>query len=251
MPGPAVLANWQYFRFGIVVTGRGEELFLAELFRSLTVRGNCRFEVIARILQLRPITSPKRFLQMTGTGKQLTNRDEELGLVARRYLASHANAFVILVDDLEYDWREQIRPVYDRYRTALTAMTGKQSSRTSVHFFVYMLEAYYFADTTAVNAVLDTTLTDHNGDVEEIRHPKQDLKVCALHFDEIDHGREIVRRLNLPQVLSSPRTCRALRSLVGWCCRAMALPFTDEFQLLHGEFHAVTSPQLDELPLSP
>ena len=49
----------------------------------------------------------------------------------------------------------------------------------SVHFLVNMLEAYYFAHAAATNGVLGTELEDFEGDVESIRHPKNDLKKPA------------------------------------------------------------------------
>ena len=46
-----------------------------------------------------------------------------------------------------------------------------------------MLEAYYFADAQAINAVLETSLPDREGDVETIRNPKSNLRAeCILGF---------------------------------------------------------------------
>ena len=76
-----------------------------------------------------------------------------------------------------------------------------------------MLEAYYFADATAVNSVLGTDLEDFDGDVETIPHPKNMLKriVAALgpdrSFDEVVDGRAIVQQLDVVKVLSRPETC--------------------------------------------
>ena len=61
--------------------------------------------------------------------------------------------------------------------------------KVAVHFLVNMLEAYYFADSKAVNGVLGTDLEDFEGDVETIRHPKNDLKRRHAPFDEKEHGR--------------------------------------------------------------
>lgn len=247
MPDSVSATTWPYYHFGILVTGIGEEQFAAKLFRPLTRAGNCHFEVIARIPQLRPITSPKRILKMVGTGQKLTTLDENIGLKARRYLASHATSFVILVDDLEHEWRERTQAVYDRYRAALDTMLGRERRRAAVHFFVFMLEAYYFANTAAMNSILGTALLDHDGDVEEIRQPKSDIKAVAAHFDEVADGDRIVEMLDLAHVLRRPETCRALRTLIAWCARAMTQTFTDEFQLSNGTFHDVTLPQIRAL----
>ncbi len=46
-----------------------------------------------------------------------------------------------------------------------------------------MIEAYYFADSHAINRalVLGTPLQDHSGDVEKIPHPKNELNKIQ-HF---------------------------------------------------------------------
>ena len=122
---------------------------------------------------------------MTGSGKTIPDRDaQDIGIPAREFLSSETN-FVILVDDLEADRAGEIRQIFDRYRLALdTILQPDQARRASVHFFVNMLEAYYFADARAVNAVLETELEDCEGDVETIRHPKNELKVLYQGFDE-------------------------------------------------------------------
>ena len=48
-----------------------------------------------------------------------------------------------------------MQEVFGRYRAALdTVLSEDQARRAAVHFFVNMLEAYYFADTRAVNSML-------------------------------------------------------------------------------------------------
>ncbi len=76
-----------------------------------------------------------------------------------------------------------------------------------------MLEAYYFADVKAVNAALglDPPLEDFTGDVETIRHPKNELKRLYPAFDEIDDGGKILDRLDVEYILSRPATCAWLR----------------------------------------
>ena len=165
--------QWKFFKFGLIVTGKGEEDFLPKLFRSLAATQRCSFQVIRRIGQRSPITSRTKKLKMVGAGKTIPNRDEaEMGLPARRYLAEQ-DTFVILVDDLEANRAPHAAEIFRRYRKALDAiLLGPQESRASVHFLVNMLEAYYFADTNAINEVLGTNLLDYEGDVETIRHPK-------------------------------------------------------------------------------
>ena len=110
---------------------------------------------------------------MLGSGKRIPDRDaENVGLPARSFLSSD-DRYVLLIDDLEAKRAGNIQQVFDRYRRALDAsLTENQTHRASVHFLVNMLEACYFADTQAVNAVLGTNLVDLEGDVETIRNPK-------------------------------------------------------------------------------
>jgi len=239
--------EWKFFKFGLIVTGKGEEAFLPDLFRSLAATGHCSFQVIRRIGQRSPITSPKRRLQMVGTGQLIPDKDaEEIGLPARRYLTSLAT-FVILVDDLEADRMSGAQAIFQRYRDALNQILGERRHRASVHFLVNMLEAYYFADANAINAVLGTNLEDYEGDVETIPHPKKDLKMLCANFDEIEHGKAIVAELNVQHVLSRPETCASLRTLFGWCSKAIEQTPTDEFELVRGSYNEVTKKQVDEL----
>ncbi len=239
--------DWKFTTFGLFVTGQGEKEFLPVLFRSLTESGNCTFKVLRRIPQLSPITSKKRILRMVGTGKSIPNSDEEkIGLPARRFLEKEDDRFLILIDDLEHDRRDNHEAIFDRYSKIFdTFLTADARPRSSVHFFVNMLEAYYFADTTAVNTVLETELQDSEGDVEAIRHPKNDLKkLQGVSFDEKAHGSEIVKLLNLERILSNATTCRSLRSLIKWCVAAMSEPYSNRFMLLSGQCCTVTEPQI-------
>lgn len=240
--------EWTFFKFGLIVTGRGEEEFLPDFFQSLAATGRCSFQVIRRIGQRSPITSEKRLLKMVGTGKKIPDKDAwEIGFPARGYLTGEAT-FVILVDDLEAGRASRATEVYRRYREALdTILSESQRRRASVHFFVNMLEAYYFADAKAINAVLGTSLEDYQEDVETIRHPKNVLKRHHSDFDEVEHGRAIVAKLDIPHVLSRPETCAALRTLVGWCSRAIGQTPGDRFQLVRGSYSELTKRQIDEL----
>jgi hypothetical protein len=185
---------------------------------------------------------------MVRTGQLITSRDEnEIGLTARRCLQTKPNSFVLLVDDLEGDRASQIVDVFGRYRDVLDRMLGPLRHRASVHFLVNMLEAYFFADARAVNEVLDLGWQDYAEDVETIRHPKNDFKNSFRGYDEIEHGRQILARLDVPRVLSRPETCASLRTMFAWCARALGEPQTDLFQLVQGRYNPVTRPQIDRL----
>lgn len=238
--------SWKQRSFALLVTGKGEAAFLDRLFRSLMAGGDCRFCVARKVEQLTPRTSAPKRLAPPG-GKALTSRDEETALAARKCLASGFD-YVILVDDLESDRRAFAAEVSLRYRTAFDHILEGQKHRASVHFLANMLEAYYWADAKAVNAVLGTDWADHDGDVEAIRHPKNDLKARSPGFDEIEHGRPIVNGLDLRHVLSHPDRCASLRTLIGWCWRALGRAPGDEYRLADGSYFDVTRGQIDLLP---
>jgi hypothetical protein len=245
---------WKIHRFGLLVTGKGERQFLDRLFRSLcermasTGRGGCEFRTLAKIEQLRPRTSTKYRLTVPGQKQKIPTRDEDFSLKARGFLQGGGD-FVILIDDLEVDHRANAGAVYDRYREAFDRIIPESMrTRVSVHFLVNMLEAYYFANSQAINAVMGTDWKDHDGDVETIGHPKGDLKAQLENFDEIEHGRLIIQRLDVPHILSNPETCASLRTLFGWCWRALGLQPSEYYQLEKGRFFDVTMPQIDKLP---
>lgn len=208
---------------------------------------HCSFEVLRRIGQRSPITSPKRKLTIGKGGKTITDKDEEeFGLTARRHLLK-PGTFVLLVDDLEGDRAAQVQGVFQRYRDVLDRMLGPYKARASVHFLVNMLEAYFFADAQAINAVLETSLSDYEGDVETIRHPKRELKNLKAGYREIEDGREILKRLDVSKVLSRVETCAALRTTFAWCSKALGEAPAAMFRLVDGAYHPVTRPQLDAL----
>jgi hypothetical protein len=248
MSEPAQAPSWRFRKFGLIVTGTGERDFLPRLFHALTAFG-CGFRVIAKVGQRSPITSSKRTRKMVGTGKTIPDKDAtEIGIPARKWLEA-SDTHLLLIDDLEHDRRGRERAVFDRYRGALDTMlvTQAQRRRASVHFLVNMLEAYYFADAAAINAVLGTTLSDWVGDVEDIRHPKNDLKALPGAFDEVKHGKAILGILNVEHVLDDRATCGSLRVLFAWCIGAMGPRCGDRFRLESGVHDVVTGPQLAQV----
>lgn len=237
----------RFFKIGLIVTGKGERSFMPTFLSALTHSGRCTFKVLSKIVQLSPVTSQKRKLNMVGTGKKIPDKDAaKIGIEARIWLNESDNNLVLLIDDMEYDRRKSKQAVYDRYRYALDTMLLSQNhrDRASVHFLVNMLEAYYFADTSAVNAVLGTSLSDCEGDVEDIRHPKNDLKDLCHGFDEVKHGESIVKKLDLEHVLDNPKTCGSLRVLITWCQKSMGIEPDSRFRLDNGVHADVTSVQL-------
>ncbi|MEM9906005.1 MAG: hypothetical protein AAF921_13380 [Cyanobacteria bacterium P01_D01_bin.44] len=211
-----------FFKFGLLVTGETEEEHISKLFKPLAALGICSFEVIRRLDQRSPVTSPKRQLKMVGNGKIIPDKDaQDIGFPARNYLAQNPCSYVILIDDLEHDRRGIAAQIFDRYRQALDIILLSNKARASVHFLVNMLEAYYFANASAINSVLGTSLSDYEGDVETIRHPKNDLKGISSGFDEKYHGGQILDCLDVTHALSRPDTCSSLRTLFLWCLNAL------------------------------
>jgi hypothetical protein len=210
--------------FGLIVTGEAEAEFLPQFFRSLMNRAGCTFRVLRKTGQRPPISEGRR-LKMVGRGQAILPKDEEeIGLEARRFLRNRPCNFVILIDDLEYDRRPVLAQVFNRYRAVLdTMLLPEEKLRAAVHFLANMLEAYYFADSQAVNQALGAIVLSANssGDVEEIRHPKADVKRLHPGFDEKADGAKIVSALDLDRVLDTPETCAFLRSLFGWCVRQL------------------------------
>jgi hypothetical protein len=236
--------GWRFVHLGLIVTGEGERTILPKLLRALTADRTCTFQVLGRTGQRKP-RGERRELAMVRSGKTIPDKDAtEIGLPARQWLAGQPDRFLLLVDDLEWERRESIQGVFDRYRIALDAMLQEPDRpRAAVHFLVMMLEAYYFADAQALNGVLGLQLADYARDVEAIRHPKADLRDLIPGFDEVRDGLRVAERLDLRHVLSRPDTCASLRTLVAWCVRAKG-GTTDEFCLADGAMNPVTAPQL-------
>lgn len=247
-------ATWRFVKFGLVVTGQGESDFLSELFRGIAASGRCHFRVIHTVGQRVPI-SEKQQRAYREHGKIIPDRDAEIGAKIRRWLVDSSDHSAIWIDDLESSERSAAAEKFARLRKTAEEMLSRmpeQLKRFSVHFLVNMLEAYYFAQTEAVNAVLGTDLHDHAGDCENIVHPKNELKRLAnqagVAFDERSNGAEIVPKLDLDHILSNPQTCRALRTLVAWCWQAIGEPRSDKFRLADGVYWDITAAQLSDLP---
>ena len=185
---------------------------------------------------------------MIGSGKTIPDKDaEDIGFPARAFLASETD-FVILVDDLEAGRSGEGPRIFDRYRLALdTILRPNQIRRASVHFLVNMLEAYYFADARAVKAMLGVELEDYEGDVETIRHPKNELRGLYRGFDEMEHGCRILETLSACHILSRRDTCSSLRTMFAWICKVIGEPEGETYQLLEGRYNDVTRDQLRTL----
>ncbi len=210
-------------RVGLIVTGRGEEQFIHDLFnRALRRKANCLFSVVGRVPQLSPPTSPRKRIKTTGASREEESWDERIGLMAHGFLRRYPDSLVILLDDMEHDRRSGIDGVFARYRDALNSVLAPPAMThlAAVHFLKNMLEAYYLAHATAVNTVAGAVVlrADHPDDVENIRDPKADLsRLWPRKFREIEDGSKIVRALDLAHVLARPEECCWLRSIVAWC----------------------------------
>ena len=245
--------QYAYFHFGLIVTGDTEREHLPRLFRSLMATGNCTFEVIRKIEQRSPTTSRRRRPPVVGTDQMIERKDElEIGLPALGYVRRSGGHFVLLIDDLEYDRRNQAQQVFYRYRTALDTVLNTLKHRASVHFLVNMLEAYYFADVRAIKTVLGNSLADYEGDVETIRNPKSDLRQMHPSFEAIDDDGEILNWIDIEHVLSRPDTCASLRTLFAWCVKVLetysdhdCAVFYDKYRLHDGKLCEITETQLD------
>ena len=242
-----------YFHFGVIVTGDTEREHLPKLFRSLMASKICHFEVIRKIDQRSPKTSTGQNRTVVGTDQMIERKDElEIGLPARGYVNRSRCHFVLLIDDLEYSRRDQALEVFNLYRTVLDTILNDLKHQASVHFLVNMLEAYYFADAQAINVVLETSLSDYEGDVETIRNPKSDLRQVHPSFGEIDDGGRILDQIDIEHVLSRPDACASLRTLFAWCVKVLekysdndCADFYDKYKLRDGELSEITGTQLD------
>ena len=242
-----------YFHFGVIVTGDTEREHLPKLFRSLMASKICHFEVIRKIDQRSPKTSTGQNRTVVGTDQMIERKDElEIGLPARGYVNRSRCHFVLLIDDLEYSRRDQALEVFNLYQTVLDTVLNSLKHRASVHFLVNMLEAYYFADAQAINAFLETSLPDYEGDVETIRNPKSDLRAEYQGFSEIDDGGRILDQIDIEHVLSRPDACASLRTLFAWCVKVLekysdydCADFYDKYKLNDGKLSEITRTQLD------
>ena len=244
-----------YFHFGLIVTGETEQEHLPKLFKSLMATGICHFEFIRKIEQRSPKTSSAQNPTVVGVNQAIETKDElDIGLPALGYVRRSGCHFVLLIDDLEYDRRNQVQQIFDRYRTAFDTVLATLKHHASVHFLVYMLEAYYFANEQAVNDVLGTSLPDHEDDVETIRNPKSNLRELYPSFKEIEDGGKILDQINIEHVLSHPDTCASLRTMFAWCVKVLetysdhdCTGFYDNYRLHEGKLSEITRTQLDNL----
>ncbi len=247
-----------YLYFGLLVTGKGEQKHLPLLFRALEESGIAHFRVIRKIDQLSASTSPNRQAHVVGTSKRIPSKDiERIAYPARKFLQENPCGFILLIDDMEHDRRPQAQAIFARYQQTLTqVLDDRQKLRAAVHFLVNMLEAYFFADARAVNQVLDCAppLEDYPGDVEQIRHPKGDLKRRCKGYSETKTMGDILARLDVAHILARPDTCASLRTIFDWCICQMDAYAPDfyhaslddlrrRFHIHDGVLHPVTRDQ--------
>ncbi len=258
--------TWRFVKFGLVVTGDGERDCLTDLFRPIMATGKCNFSVILQTGQRNPF-SEKKALEYRLKGKLIPNKDENIVLQIRRWVSEDEAHSAIWLDDLESAQRPNAAAKYQRLRTAFDTMVSQVpllKRRFAVHFLVNMLEAYYFADVAALNILniqsdpsrppANFSLSNHDGDCENLRHPKNELKRMAwdlasgCSFDEKAHAAPVLQCLDVDRVLGNPRTCRALRTLVAWCWETLGEERTERFQLRDGAYWNVTAGQLRHRP---
>jgi hypothetical protein len=248
--------DWKFIKFGLIVTGKGEREFAPSLFRAITDSGKCTFVVIRQAGQRAPV-SQRTQLAYNKTGRQIPDKDAEIGADARRWLFNDPANRLIWIDDLEASQRDTAQSKYQRMRNAVDTMLNPHPEvkvRFSVHFFVNMIEAYYFASIETVNQALGLSLELRNDDCENIRHPKDKLKSAVKQlgqnqsFDEVEDGKRVVTQLRLDEILDNPLTCRGLRTLVAWCWEAIGETPTSRFRLNEGIYWDITATQLSTPP---
>lgn len=228
--------------FGLIVSGHCEADFLPSLFRDLTERGDCVFSVRSRISQRRLIGQHHQQDVVVGTRSRILSKDiEELGRPVLTFIAANPCHFIVVIDDLEDDGMIA-HEIFDRYYSILDDILGPDyRDRASMHFLCTMLEAYFFRDITAINRALGLTLQPENylGDVEQIRHPKGELRTSCQQnrrsYDEREDGAQIMSHLDINSLLTEPNSCAYLRTLFAWCMEKIistseqiGLPLNDE-----------------------
>ena len=127
-------------------------------------------------------------------------------------------------------------------------LTENQAHQASVHFLVNMLEAYYFADTQAVNAVLGTDLDDFEGDVETIRNPKSEVEGPLSWIQRKGTWTPDCRAIECSSTYF-PRAdaCCSLRTILAWSYTAIEEPDCEIRPLLDGCHNEITKGQIDAL----
>lgn len=213
----------QYFlHVGLIVTGEAEEEHLTKLFGRIAATGLCSFKVLRRIGQLQPRSSVKR-LEMVGQGGRIpTHAEKTISFPSRKFLRHEPGRLLLLIDDLEYKRRSRAEEIFELYRGAMDKLLADdERRRASVHFLVYMLEAYFLADPRAVEESLGIDCSPPTEDVETIRHAKTEIKKLYPSYREREHGGKILDAIDLGRVLGDPQTCAWLRASVAWLVQAL------------------------------
>ncbi len=173
--------GWPFFRFALIVTGKGERAGIDRFLRAIHADGQSTCTVTDRVPQLIPVGEKKRAareLKMVGKGGRLEGRDEQIGLIVRS-LCFRGFDYVILIDDLEKSGRNDVEKRVERYVTAGRGLIADDRPwRFSVHFLVNMMESYFFADTNPASEVLGAPVSApaEFPDVEDIPHAKSLLR---------------------------------------------------------------------------
>lgn len=248
-------SEWRRAKFFLIVTGEAERDSLKELFRRFCHWSFhlATFTVTRRNGQHRPraVTKgdsvpPKEL----GTKLDSPKAIEQAWLDARKHLRDE-DSFVLLVDDLEWERKDEIERVFATYSPRPVLFGDSTSAgRVGVFFLRMMREAYYWADLSAVESLLGQPRSSPNvpDDVEEIRNPKGLIEGKWPNFKDREHAGPILKALDVDWVLADPTTCASLRTLYAWCSRAMGFRDAERFQLRDGRRCPVTSPQIDRLP---
>jgi hypothetical protein len=84
MSGGGETSSWSFYKFALFVTGDGERDFLPELFRPLVAGGHCYFKAVHQLGQRSPRRPKAKPLNMVGRGKMIPDKDEDIGLKARK-----------------------------------------------------------------------------------------------------------------------------------------------------------------------
>ncbi|ODA33683.1 DUF4276 family protein [Planctopirus hydrillae] len=251
------MSGWRQIHLKLFVTGEGEETFLATFFRQLR-----HFEsgevIITADYAFPQITVSTNAKKLAKHGKEVLEKiDKATVKKIRPWLLTSTGHYAVLVDDLETERRFLAESQFNFYQEQIHRILDAQpeiKNRFSVHFFVNMIEAYYFKHPEVVNQVCKTLLGEYPGDVENIRHPKQEIDKAIRSIDpkekfrEIKHGASIAKKLDLRKVLENPQHCRALRTLVAWIWEAMGRKRSQEYQLEQGLYWDVTVTQLAAQP---
>lgn len=243
----------------LVVTGHGEAKCASSVIGKI-------FGTFHAIKPLEPIRADQRPRQTIRTTSGRSSGQFDKDVPTKRHLEvirelgkrlADPAVICILIDDLEGGERTVAVAHFEYYRRMLNDIPAVNvTARSSAHFLVNMLEAYFFHDVEATNRVIEgLELGRHDGDVEDISHPKDALKNEIKQrigqnrgYRETEDAVKIVRHLNLETVLADPDQCRSLRTLVAWCWEQIGQERTDRFQLKDGAYWEVTASQLRVCP---